>query len=141
MFDSVLLPIDPGHPESWEKALPLAAQLCGSDGTLHVLGILHDLGAGIVGSYLPEGFEKQAMEAMKSEIEAFISEKVPAGTKAVAHVGHGHVPDRIIAAAENVEAGVIVMASHPPHELMTLLVGSNAEKVVRHADRPVLVVR
>ncbi|MEO0363828.1 MAG: universal stress protein, partial [Pseudomonadota bacterium] len=31
--------------------------------------------------------------------------------------------------------------SHPPDELRSLLVGSHAEKVVRHATTPVLVVR
>lgn len=140
MFENVLLPIDLNHPASWEKALPMAVKLCGG-GTLHVLGIVHDLGAASIASYLPADFEQSALQKMKVDIEEFIDENVPEGTNAVAHVGHGHVPEHIISAARAVGADVIVMASHPPDELMTFLVGSNADKVVRHADRPVMVVR
>ncbi|KRS16138.1 universal stress protein [Roseovarius indicus] len=141
MFDNILLPIDLTHPESWEKALPLAAKMCGEGGTLHILGIVHELGSPLVASYLPRDFEEKMLQDMKAELDAFVSEKVPAGTKAVAHVGHGHVPEKILAAANDVSADMIVMASHPPDELRTFLVGSNADKVVRHASRPVLVVR
>lgn len=141
MFDNVLLPIDLNHPASWERALPMAVRFCGESGTLHVLGIVHDLGAAMVAAYLPENFEKDALQKMKAELDAFIASNVPEGTRAVAHVGHGHVPEHILSAADDVGADVIVMASHPPDDLRTFLVGSHADKVVRHATRPVMVVR
>ncbi len=123
MFDKVLLPIDMTHPESWEKALPMALRCAGSSGEIHVLGIVHDLGAAMIASYLPEDFEKTAMARVH------------------VHVGHGHVPETILRIAGDLGADLIVMASHPPNELKTLLVGSNADKVVRHATLPVLVAR
>lgn len=138
MFDTVLLPIDLNHPASWEKALPMAQKLAGDNGRLHVLGIVHDLGMASIASYLPEGFERDALERMQSDLNSFVASNAPG---AQAHVGHGHVPEKIIAAADEVNADLIVMASHPPDELMTYLVGSNADKVVRHSTRPVLVVR
>lgn len=141
MFENVLLPIDLNHPASWEKTLPMAVKLCGGTGTLHVLGIVHDLGAASIASFLPADFEQKALEKMKADLEAFIAKNVPEGTNALAHVGHGHVPEHIISAGRATGADIIVMASHPPDELMTFLVGSNADRVVRHADRPVLVVR
>ncbi|MBS0124050.1 universal stress protein [Thetidibacter halocola] len=141
MFDNVLLPIDLNHPASWEKALPMAARLCGPAGTLHVLGIVHDLGAAAVASYLPAGFEQHALQQMKADLDAFVAKEVPAGVQAQAHVEHGHVAEHILHAGRAVNADVIVMASHPPDEFMSFLVGSNADRVVRHADRPVLVVR
>lgn len=141
MFDTVLLPIDLNHPASWEKALPLAVKLCGASGHLHLLGIVHDLGSALVASYLPQDFEANALRKMKAELDAFIAAHVGAGAQATAHVGHGHVPEQILAAADTVGADLIVMASHPPDDLRTFLVGSNADKVVRHAARPVLVVR
>ncbi|KUF11364.1 universal stress protein [Pseudoponticoccus marisrubri] len=140
MFHNVLLPIDPNHPASWEKALPMAVKLCGGTGTLHLLGIVHDLGSVLVASYLPSGFEKKALEAMKTQLGEFAAEKL-AGVSVETHVGHGHVPEEILRAAKASSADMIVMASHPPSELRTFLVGSNADKVVHHADRPVLVVR
>jgi len=36
---------------------------------------------------------------------------------------------------------LIVMASHPPEEVQDFLIGSNADRVVRHSPIPVLVVR
>lgn len=137
MFDTVLLPVDLTHPESWEKALPMAAK-CASGGTLHLLAIVHDLGEAMVSSYLPEGFEKQAMERAKAELSEFAA-KHSAGAEV--HVGHGHVPETILRVADQIGADLIVMASHPPGGLSTLLVGSNADRVVAHATRPVLVVR
>lgn len=141
MFENVLLPIDLNHPASWEKALPIALRLCGGSGTLHVLGIVHDIGAASISSYLPKDFEQKALQKMHAEIEAFIATNVPEGQTAIAHVGHGHVPEHIISAGRAIGADVIVMASHPTDELMTFLVGANADRVVRHADRPVMVVR
>ncbi|WP_425100890.1 universal stress protein [Tropicibacter sp. S64] len=142
MFDTILLPIDPHHAESWEKALPVALHLCGDSGTLHVLGIVHDLGAAAsVASFLPADFEKSALQKMGADMDAFVAANVPAGRTAVVHVAYGHVPQRILSAAEEIGAGLIVMASQPPDELVTLLVGSNAGRVVRHARQSVLVVR
>jgi len=137
MFDTVLLPIDLNHPASWEKALPMARKLAGG-GKLHVLGIVHDLGMASIASYLPDGFEAEALQRMQSDLNSFVASKAPG---AQAHVAHGHIPEKIMSMADEVNADVIVMASHPPDELMTFLVGSNADKVVRHSTRPVLVVR
>ncbi|SNS31302.1 universal stress protein [Tropicimonas sediminicola] len=141
MFANVLLPIDLNHPASWTKALPMAVKLCGSEGTLHVLGIVHDLGSAMISSFLPADFEKRALQQMKEQLDTFCDENVPEGTSVVVHVEHGHVPEHLLHAAKQVGADLIVMASHPPDDLQTMLVGSNAEKVVRHASIPVMVVR
>jgi nucleotide-binding universal stress UspA family protein len=141
MFANVVLPIDLNHPASWEKALPMAVKLCGKEGTLHVLGIVPDLGAAIISTYLPDGFEKKALQQMKDELDAFCARILPEGVKVQAHVGHGHVPEHVITSAKKVGADLIVIASHPPEDLKTLLVGSYAGKVVRHSPVPVLVVR
>ncbi len=141
MFDKVMLPIDLNHPASWEKALPMALKVAGSSGEIHVLGIVHDLGAAMVAAYLPEGFEEEALERMEADIETFIANNVPKGVKSSPHVGHGHIPETILGTAKKIGADLIVMASHPHSDLRSLLVGSYADRVVRHADVPVLVVR
>jgi nucleotide-binding universal stress UspA family protein len=141
MFDKILLPIDLNHPESWQNALPAAKHCAGPEGEIHLLGIVHDLGSAMVASYLPEGFEKTAMEHMKTELEQFADNEFQDGKKPEVHVGHGHVPETILRIADHVGADLIVMASHAPHDFQTLLVGSNADKVVRHSNVPVLVVR
>ncbi|SEW18866.1 Nucleotide-binding universal stress protein, UspA family [Cognatiyoonia koreensis] len=141
MFDKILLPIDVNHRESWEKAIPMARQCAGSEGDIHLLGIVHDLGSAMVSSFLPEDFEKKAMESLKMRLSELAEKEFPAGAKVQTHVGHGHVPETILRIADQIDADLIVMASHPPNDLQTLLVGSNADKVVRHATIPVLTVR
>jgi len=141
MFNNILLPIDLNYPPSWEKTLPMATKLCGAEGTLHVLGIVHEIGSTMIATYLPSDFETQALSAMAADLEGFVAAEVPAGTRSMVHVGHGHVAEQIVEHARKVEADIIVMASHPPNEFRTLLVGSNADRVVHHADRPVLVMR
>lgn len=141
MFEKVLLPIDLNHPASWQSALPAARRCAGAEGEIHLLGIVHDLGSAMVASFLPEGFEQQAMEKLKAALQEFADTEFEDGKKPTVHVGHGHVPETILRIAEQVGANLIVMASHPPSDFQTLLVGSNADKVVRHSTIPVLVVR
>lgn len=141
MFTNVLLPLDLNHPGSWSKSLPMARDLAGDDGTLHLLGVVHDLGMASVSSFLPDDFERKALERMKEALDAFVAEHLPGAANVRVHVGHGHVPESIIAIAKKVGADLIVMASEPPDDLRTMMVGSAATKVVRHATMPVLVVR
>lgn len=141
MFDNILLPIDINDSESWEKALPMALRCAGGSGRLHVLGVVHDLGSAMIASFLPADFEKRALERLKAELQEFAAREIPGTTPAEVHVGHGHVAETILRVAGNVKADLIVMASHPPNDLQTFLVGSQADKVVRHATLPVLVVR
>ena len=141
MFKTVLLPIDLTHTESWERALPAALEAAGDGGTVHLLGIVHEVGSAMVATFLPKGFEKEALARMKSEMEDFAAGHARNGTPIEVHVGHGHVPETILGAAEKTGADLIVMAAHPPHELTSMLVGSYAGKVVRNAPISVLVVR
>lgn len=141
MFQKILLPIDLNHPASWEKPLALALESVGDTGEIHLLGIVHDIGAGVVSSFLPEGFERKAMEQLKSDLVAFAEKQAPGNNRVKVHVGHGHVPEAILRSAKEYKADLIMMASHPPNELQTLLVGSYANKVVRNANISVLVVR
>lgn len=141
MFDTVLLPIDVTYRESWEKAIPVASYCAGESGEIHLLGIVHDLGTAMISSYLPDGFEKRAMEELKAQLSELAHEGFGEGTHVTVHVGHGHVPETILRFADSLGADLIVMASHPPNDFQTLLVGSNADKVVRHSTVPVLTVR
>lgn len=141
MFRNILLPIDIEHPESWEKALPMAVELTGTEGTLHLLGIVHDIGSAWVAGALPRDFEAQSLQNMKSSLNAFAAERLPGNMRVKTHVGHGHVAEHILKAAATIGADLIVIAAHHPDDLRTLLIGSNSGKVVRHATIPVLTVR
>lgn len=141
MFDKILLPIDINHPESWSKALPAARQCAGDTGEIHLLGIVHDLGAAVISSFLPDDFEKKAMEDLKAKLNDMAQNEASGGGKFETHVGHGHVPETVLRIAGQIGADLIIMAAHPPNDLQSLLIGTYADKVVRHADIPVLTVR
>lgn len=141
MLDSILLPIDLQHPETWEKALPAALKLAGTAGTIHLLGIVHDFGSSMVATFLPKGYEQKILQAMKEDLDRFAAEKLPDQARVQIHVGHGHVAETIIKNARKFAADVIVMASPHQDELRSILVSRDVNAVVRHSPVSVLVVR
>ena len=82
---------------------------------------------------------KQKLHKMKEALQTFAAKH--AQSRIQTHVGHGHVPETILKTAEDIGADLIVMAAHPPNELTSMLVGSYASKVVRHAPISVMVAR
>ena len=141
MYKDILLPIDLNHESSWSKALPCALALAKAFGArLHVMTVVPDFGMSIVGSYFPKGFEKTALEGANAALHEFTAKHLPKGVDCQHIVRHGTVYEEILDAAKAVEADLIVMGSHRP-ELKDYLLGPNAARVVRHADRSVMVVR
>lgn len=141
MHENVLLPIDLQHEPSWSKALPQARRLAGDSGTVHLLGIVPDIGSSMVATFLPKGFEVKALEEMKAALDNFADAEFPPGSKVAVHVGHGHVSETILKVAADVNADIIVMASHRPDELRSILISSHANSVVRHSPVTVMIVR
>ena len=141
MYKTILLPVDLNEASSWEKALPATLEMCRAQGAkLHVMTVVPDFGMAIVGSFFPEGYEKQALAEAAKALHEFVAANVP-GDLDVAHdIGHGAVYEEIIAAAKRIGADLIVMAAHRPGHADYLL-GPNAARVVRHAACSVLVVR
>ena len=141
MHENVLLPVDLQHEASWSKALPQARRLAGDSGTVHLLGIVPDIGSSMVATFLPKGFEVKALEEMKAALDNFADAEFPPGSKVAVHVGHGHVSETILKVAADVNADIIVMASHKPDELRSILISSHANSVVRHSPVTVMIVR
>jgi nucleotide-binding universal stress UspA family protein len=84
------------------------------------------------------GDDRQA----RTELDAQ-AEKVRAvgGKVAQAHLSMGKADHEIVALAEEIGAGLIVMGSKGRGGIRRALMGSVADSVVRHAHCPVLVVR
>ena len=59
----------------------------------------------------------------------------------VNHIAFGHAASEILLVAERVGATLIVIGTHGRTGIARFLVGSVAEKVVRHADCPVVCVK
>jgi len=140
-FNHILLSVDLGQKSSWEKALPNAIDMCRqSDADLHVLTVVPDFGMSIVGQYFPEGYEKDVADKVLAQLRDFVREHVPDDVRVQHIVGEGTVYEVILKMARNINADLIIVASHRP-ELKDYLLGPNAARVVRHAECSVMVVR
>ena len=141
MYKDILLAVDLNDESSWKKAIPAAVNLAeGSGGNIHVLTVVPDFGMSIVSQYFPEGYEKEVAEKVLADLKAFTAEHIPGGIPVRHIVGEGSPYEVILKMANEVNADLIVVASHRP-ELKDYLLGPNAARVVRHADISVLVVR
>ena len=84
--------------------------------------------------------DRGGMEAAKRHGRELERAGVPVKVELVRTLA-GRVAPIIVETARAYQAGVIVMGSHGRGDLVALLLGSVAHKVVHLADRPVLIVR
>ncbi len=141
MYKSILLSVDLNHEKSWENALPAALELTKTLGAaLHLVTIVPRIGMSIVGTFLPEDFEKKALKKAAEALHEFATQHIPEGVRGKSHVAHGTVREEILKAADSLHCDLIVMAPHR-RGLQNMLIGPNTEYVVRHAKQSVLVIR
>jgi universal stress protein A len=99
--------------------------------------------------YLGTGFgpgeglalEARLVEEMSSQLGVIADEVRAQGVAANAVVRVGHPSSEVVEAARRDDIDFIVMGTHGRTGLMHVLLGSVAERVVRHAPCPVTVVR
>lgn len=142
MFENVLLALDLNHEQSWRKALPAALATCrASAARLHAVTGIPDLRMPLIANHFPENFMGDLTAATKLALEQFCAEHIPADVECVqAVVTGGAVYEMLMRYADENAVDLIVMEAFHP-DLKDYLLGSNAEKVVRHARQSVLVVK
>lgn len=117
-------------------ALPLARRFGASVQLIHVYVGAHQFSTVATAPVLWS--EAEAKRHLADEVE-FVFGTRPRGEDCHLRIGN---PDReIIAAAEELKADLIVMATHGHSGFKHLTLGSTTEKVIRRARCPVLVVR
>ena len=82
--------------------------------------------------------EQRAREMLEEEVGKVRS---AVGTVAQGHLIEGRVAPEVVALAEEIGAGLIVLGSRGRGGIRRALMGSVSDSVVRHAHCPVLVVR
>jgi nucleotide-binding universal stress UspA family protein len=87
---------------------------------------------------LPRISEQRAREMLEEEVGKVHS---AGGTVAQGHLIEGRVAPEVVALAEQIGAGLIVLGSRGRGGIRRALMGSVSDSVVRHAHCPVLVVR
>ncbi|HET7516498.1 MAG TPA: universal stress protein [Actinomycetes bacterium] len=138
MFGTMLLAVD-GSPHA-ERAAELVRRLAADSGdevvVLNVTEIMPVRG----GVDVELDQDREAMEAADRYARELELGGVPVKVELVRALA-GRVARIIVESARAHEAGAIVMGSHGRGDLVALLLGSVAHKVVHLADRPVLIVR
>lgn len=137
----IIVPID--FSEHSEYALKAAAQLAGENGSeIYAIHML-ELSDAILTS-VGESTEPQAVFYLKlaeKKFNEFLNKDYLKSVKVIPVVKHFKVFSEINEVAKKHDADLIVMGSHGTSGIKELFVGSNTERVVRHADIPVLVVK
>ncbi|MCI0738704.1 MAG: universal stress protein [Gemmataceae bacterium] len=133
---TILFPTD--FSESAQQVFPLTCALARDCGArvvvLHVVPppLGHDR---VLAQQNPEEYYEGPRTALHQV-------KAPdANVRVEYRLADGHAPQEILKAADNVEAGLIVIGTHGRSGLGRLLLGSVAEKVLRGAMCPVLTVK
>ncbi len=140
MYKSILLAIDLAHESSWTKAAPIAAAMADAfDAELHVMTVAPRVRGGMVAQHFPADFERNAASASAQELTDLSKTLFP-GRAVKLHVATGRVYRSIVDTAKAQGCDLIVMASHRP-ELEDILIGPNADHVMRNTAASVLVVR
>ncbi|PQO32146.1 universal stress protein [Bremerella cremea] len=103
---------------------------------IHVLGELSPADPGEVWHTVDENTRTQhATQAIRKELadEKYKDVKI--------NITFGDPGEKICQFAEKINAGSIIISSHGRSSIMRVLLGSVADRVVRLADRPVIVLK
>lgn len=142
-YSKILVPTD--FSESAKYALPFAIDLAQKYGaSLHVLHVVEPIVAPVDfawGTYSYPDIEKQLSGYVDESLEKITQEVIPPEIKSDSTNLHGKPWREIVAFAKEGEMDLIVMATHGLSGFSHALYGSTAEKVVRKAHCPVLIVR
>jgi nucleotide-binding universal stress UspA family protein len=137
----IIVPID--FSEYSEYALKAAALL--SKKTAVTIYAMHMLDIQEVSfSQSPEYAREKAvffLKLVEKRFHKFLQKDYLKDVKVIPIIKHYKVFSEINEIAEEVDADLIIMGSHGASGLKELFMGSNTEKVIRHAEVPVLVVK
>ncbi|WP_138434337.1 universal stress protein [Winogradskyella algicola] len=137
----IIVPID--FSEHSEFALEAAANLAQKFGSELIVLHMLELSNAILTAN-GNSINEEAVFYLKlaeQKFDAFLDRPYLEGIKITPIVKHFKVWSEVNDVANDHHANLIVMGSHGASGVKEVLVGSNTEKVVRHADIPVLVIK
>ena len=141
-YKRVLLPID--FSDHCTRAAIQAAWLAKRSGG--VVHLAHVVVNPLDPIYEPEAVEhwvvvEHANARARVLLEGVAATCLPADTRRELHVLGGDPSPKLIDLAHVIDADLVVMSTHGSSNLTHIVMGSVAEKVARHAECPVLLVR
>lgn len=142
MFNKILVATD-GSPYS-DKALDAAIVLAKAfNSTLYIIHVVEEDKVALAASTMPVMANLiEDMVRIGNEILNKAKDKaINAGVKAEVILARGNAADKILETADNLNVDLIVVGSRGLRGLARFLLGSVSEKVVRHSNRPVMVIK
>ncbi|MEO0484894.1 MAG: universal stress protein [Pseudomonadota bacterium] len=141
MTSRILVAVDLGHAADAKSLIASAARMAVFEGAeLSVVTVLPDYGTSFVGSFFKEGTLKEAAEAARTALHDLADGALPDGRAVQCIVEIGTAYEKILSAADQIEAELIIVGASKP-DLADRIVGPNAARVVRYARASVLVLR
>jgi len=128
--------------EEASYTLEMAVEL--ADKTSSELHVVH---VGLLSPWVhPDTLSAAQYTALKEEAQARLDKGVAraralGGSVAGAHLRMGRVDAEVIELSEELGIGLVVVGNRGQGTVQRILLGNNAESIVRHAPCPVMVVR
>lgn len=137
----IIVPID--FSEHSEYALKTAAQLAIKNASEIIVLHMLEMSEAILNASGGDQNSKALffIKLIEQKLEKFIDKSYLKGVKVSGVIKHFKVFSEVNDIAKQHNASLIVMGSHGTSGLKEYFIGSNTERVVRHADIPVLVVK
>ena len=137
-----LVPVDFSEDanQAVKYAIDLASKLGARMTLLHVIQLL-PLGSGDMGVIVPYTYFQDLEADITSRMQAYLERVTAAGLEGEIAVVRGVPFQEILETAKMQQVDLIIMGTQGRTGLQHVLMGSVAEKVVRLAPCPVLVVR
>ena len=142
-FKRIICPTDFSEPAC--KAIKAAGELAEKFSAelilVHVVGAIPalDTPTGMVG-FDVSAYQKELTDSAEKSLQERIDKHIPETVSARTLVVHGEAAHEIVRAAIEEECDLIVMSTHGATGWRERIFGSVTEKVVRHAECPVLTV-
>lgn len=137
MYMNILVPVDIAHLAEAKGTVDLAMNNCAKgQGRVTLLNVIEDI-PHWAAAQLPEGMMEQSRARARTALESLANGYEQS---VEVEIRTGHTCQVILDTAREKKSELIVMLSHRPG-FQEYYLGSNAAKVVRHAQCSVLVVR
>lgn len=136
MFKNIIVAIDLGQMEKARKIIKRAKDLLDEGGEIILLNVVEEI-PGYLTIDLPADVIEQNRRHSLDMLDTLRTE---AGVSARTEIRQGPAARNILACATDHKADLIIVASHKP-DFSNYVLGSTADRVVRHADISVLVDR
>jgi nucleotide-binding universal stress UspA family protein len=144
MYKRILVPVDGSSTSlrGLDEAIRLAKT---SQASLHLVHVVNEfiIDAGYAGLVTPQLIDsmREGGKRVLADAEAVVRRHDVVFDSALEETIGGRAADCIVAQAKHWRADLIVMGTHGRHGLRRLVMGSDAELVLRFSPVPVLMVR